>query len=249
MTEKNKELEDALAELQESKTDKAIVYGKAISGAIPLGIGGVLSEIVSSFIPNQRMDRVVAFLKLLSKRLSEVEVKVLRENNFSNDILQESMVSASKALNDVRYAYLSNITLASIDIDERIYGVKKLLLQTLSELTDFEVQVLQDIAKDGINAARKKYHAPRKSHYGNQQYLELEESVRQELALLESSYPFVIQKLLRLNLLEEQQKKPSIDRATMSAEDIYKALQIVAKGDKELRPSYLAKHLLRDIGL
>ena len=58
--------------LNETLKDRLLNYCKIGIGEIPI-VGGVLAEILYSMIPNQRQERVVAFIKLLATRLENIE--------------------------------------------------------------------------------------------------------------------------------------------------------------------------------
>lgn len=62
--------ENAILSLEENKTDKVVKGLKAISSLCPYA-GGLFSEIITSVIPNQRIDRIAEFLKILDMKLSK----------------------------------------------------------------------------------------------------------------------------------------------------------------------------------
>ena len=51
-------------ELENNKTDLIISFSKSIVGVVPIA-GPLLSELVGQVIPNQRIDRLTKYIKIL----------------------------------------------------------------------------------------------------------------------------------------------------------------------------------------
>jgi hypothetical protein len=127
------------------KTDLAVSLGKGILGAIPI-VGPLMAEIVGHVIPNQRLDRLERFLRILETKVGDVEHSKLKERFAKEefvDLLEDGMLHASRALSDERKAYIASIIEAGIKEDEFEAIQKKLILNLLSELNDTEVITLQ----------------------------------------------------------------------------------------------------------
>lgn len=77
---------------------------KAALGAVPFA-GSLLSEIAGSIIPNQRIDRIVAFAEELESKLSQVDQRLMRaalaNEHFTDLILGERSASSSTRLTSV----------------------------------------------------------------------------------------------------------------------------------------------------
>lgn len=128
-----------------TKLDYSVTIGKAILGAIPF-VGPLIAETVGSIIPNQRIDRINDFLQLLENRIEETEKDNARlkfQNEEFIDILEESMIQASKALSKERKEYIASIVSNGIGKDEVDHIQKKLLLNILNEISDTEIIILQ----------------------------------------------------------------------------------------------------------
>jgi len=73
---------------------------KAALGAVPFA-GSLLSEIAGSIIPNQRIDRIVAFAKELESQLSEVDRRLMRaalaNENFT-DLMEEALRQVARSV-------------------------------------------------------------------------------------------------------------------------------------------------------
>ena len=54
--------------------DLATIFGKGLVGAIPF-VGPLAAEIVGSIIPNQRIDRIETFLKMLESKIHGLDLR------------------------------------------------------------------------------------------------------------------------------------------------------------------------------
>ncbi|SDP81695.1 hypothetical protein [Desulforhopalus singaporensis] len=130
---------------ENTKTDYSVLIGKGILGAIPF-VGPLIAETVGATIPNQRIDRINDFLLLLEQRIEETErenAKLKFQNEEFIDILEESMLQASRALSKERKEYIASIIANGIAEEKIEYNQKKLLLNILNELSDTEIIILQ----------------------------------------------------------------------------------------------------------
>lgn len=127
------------------KTDLAVSLSKGILGAVPI-VGPLMAEIVGHVIPNQRLDRLEKFLKILEAKAENVEERKLKERFKEEefvDLLEDGMLHASRALSDERKEYIASIIEAGIKEDEFEAIQKKFILNLLSEMNDAEVIMLQ----------------------------------------------------------------------------------------------------------
>jgi hypothetical protein len=58
------------SDIDDNRIDHAVALTKGVLGAAPF-VGGALVELIGSVVPNQRLDRITAFLKELDKRLKK----------------------------------------------------------------------------------------------------------------------------------------------------------------------------------
>lgn len=124
-------------ELANNKTDYAIASAKAILGALPAG--SILTELVGTIIPNQRIDRIAKFAEELDTKLSKEIIHLqLSDENFT-DLLEESLKQAARAITDERRQYISSIIANSISSDKIEFIESKQLLKILGELNDIEI--------------------------------------------------------------------------------------------------------------
>lgn len=121
--------------------DAASFVLKSTLGAIPLG-GPFLSELIGSIIPNQRMDRVVNYIKVLDKKISllpEEIIEKLKSSQTIIDLIEESFIQASRAITDERREYISNIVIQGIREEDIKAEESKYFMRLLSEISDVEI--------------------------------------------------------------------------------------------------------------
>ncbi len=127
--------------LKTNKTDVLVSAFKSVVGNVPIA-GSLLSEIVSSIIPNQRIDRLTKYIEILEHKFARIpneRVSNLLNNNDFVDFIEESFVQASRAISDERRDYISFLVTNGI-IDEKIkFEESKMLLKILQELSDVEI--------------------------------------------------------------------------------------------------------------
>ncbi len=130
---------------ESTKKDLSIAIGKGILGAIPF-VGPLIAETVGATIPNQRIDRINDFLILLEEKIDEVHretAKLKFQNEKFIDVLEDSMIQASRALTKERKEYIASLVANGIEEENIEHNQKKLLLNILSELSDTEIIILQ----------------------------------------------------------------------------------------------------------
>ncbi|WP_420933178.1 hypothetical protein ACOJR9_11875 [Alteromonas sp. A081] len=233
-----------LETIKSSKKDEVINFTKAGISTIPFPCMGVFAEIFSTVIPNQRLDRVATYLKFLSHKVREHEVRLIRENEYTRDLIEQSVQAATKALSDQRNKYLASFTYSSLDCDEDIYSLKKNMLQILSELTDMEVEILHYlIEKKWLNTQLK--YSPKSVTGGA--YQSMSEPEKEQYQDSKLGFESMIRKLERHGLV-------SLDRNRLK-EQMLKSQNEVMGGfltsmeQHEYNATPLARRLLNDIGL
>lgn len=139
MTDKEINLEDI--ELNDNRVDYVTSAAKSALSMIPFA-GSFLAEIAGNIIPNQRINRIVKYVKALQNQLSKLDEAVMKANlsneNFS-DLIEESLRQAASSLSDERRIYISSLVANSIASDDIEYFESKHLLRILGELNDIEV--------------------------------------------------------------------------------------------------------------
>jgi len=130
--------------LQPNKTDLAVAFSKGLLGAIPY-IGPIVAEVVSTLIPNQRLDRIQRFLEKLEERVKELDreriEKEFRKPEFI-DLLEDGFYQAARALSEERLEYIANLVANGISKEDAEYIRFKKVLSILGSLNDIEVLFL-----------------------------------------------------------------------------------------------------------
>lgn len=180
---------------------------RGVLGAIPT-VGPLLAEVTCSLIPQQKLDRMSAFVQRLdalakenSARISVLEERFRTEEGL--DLLEESMTQAVRAVSDFRRVLLAQFIFTALTQNEMKYGESKKLLNLFRELTDQEVLILCYYVEDPYITPSQRHSRLRKEHpelfklytsvLGNSQ-----EEIDQ--GALQKSY---YNTLIRLGLLEE----------------------------------------------
>lgn len=136
--------ENKYQNLNPNLADLATTLTKGFAGLVP-AIGPLMAELLGESIPQQRLDRVVAFLKQLEKRIANSEMERLKDNVYFVDLLENAVVQSTRSLTDERNSYLAKFMEINRDVDERDFSLKKKLLQALEELTDDDIETLESI--------------------------------------------------------------------------------------------------------
>lgn len=130
-------------DLEENKSDVGARLAKGILGIVPIPyLGALVSEAVSTLIPNQKLERLTIFVKVLGDKVKYIEESVLKEKLNSEegaDLLEDGLVQASRALSDERKHYIASLIKNSLTIDDLSHVEKKYLLWLLNQLNDVEI--------------------------------------------------------------------------------------------------------------
>ncbi|MFT7052521.1 MAG: hypothetical protein ACJAU1_000065 [Psychromonas sp.] len=149
--------------LKVSEKDDLVSLLKGSAGIVPFA-GGLLAEVISSVIPNQRIDRIADYLEELSKRLIEFEYQQIKENKLYRDLFEDTIIQASRSLSSERNQYLAQFVKNTLDLSQDHYAVQKKLLFILQELTDSDIQFLTEVRNHGFNKAAEPFTPKLLSH-------------------------------------------------------------------------------------
>ena len=127
--------------LKNNKSDLIAFVTKSVVGVVPFA-GTLLSELVGVVIPNQRVERLIKYVKELEQKISQIPKDVI-ENLKSNeqfiDLFEEGFVQASRAMTDERRGYIASIVSNGITDESIKLEESKFLLKILQELNDVEI--------------------------------------------------------------------------------------------------------------
>lgn len=125
------------------RIDWAVAITKGTIGAVPI-VGPIIAEVVGKLIPQQRIDRIAAFLQELDQRLQEnqAEFRARLEDSQALDLLEEGLHEASRAVTDERKRQIASIVAEGLSLESLDYIESKHLLSLLHEINDIEVLIL-----------------------------------------------------------------------------------------------------------
>ncbi len=88
-----------------AQSEIASAFLRSLASYVP-SIGPFLAQVIGVVIPNQKMDRLVAFARVLGDRIKYLEddiVKLRTETPEFTDLLEDGLVQASRALTDEQH--------------------------------------------------------------------------------------------------------------------------------------------------
>lgn len=117
-------------EINSNASDRVATLVRGIIGVAPY-VGPMLTEAIISVIPDQKLDRVITFIKVLNDQVKYIEDDVLKvkiQTEEFTDLLEDGLNQASRALSDERKQYIAALLKNSLSKDDLSYlGQKKLL--------------------------------------------------------------------------------------------------------------------------
>ncbi len=171
-----------------TKTDYIVSALKGLAGAVPVA-GTIIGEIIGQVIPNQRVDRLEAFVKSLHDRLEELgqPIKVSQFDSPDKvDLFEDGVLKSSRALSQDRIDYISRIVALGLTGEEKDRIQAKRLLNILDEIDDDQIIILSGyLRKNHDDKEFAKKHAailrPVPVHLGSDQS-EVDEGTLHQLA-------------------------------------------------------------------
>jgi len=232
---------DSVDPLANSRIDNAAALARAVFGAAPV-VGSALTELVSSVIPNQRVDRLARFARELETRLGALGEEVMRlklRDESLTSLVEEAMRHVVRSTTQERIRYIAALVSNGINKEQISYAETEHLLRILGELNDVEVIWLRGYLNEtiGSDKAFRELHKavlePVRAFIGS------DRSVLDKAALQESYK----QHLASLGLLAARYR-PDRQLARSSVADPGKSLEIAG-----YRITSLGRLLLRSIDL
>ncbi len=141
--------------LEKNQTDTLSATGQAIASMVPL-VGGVLAILISETIPNQRADRVVAYLRKLERRIELLEATP--EEIFSDpekvDLIEEGAFQSARATSEERIERIVALVANQLASDDVKLIREKRLAFLLRQIDDDELLILNAYGQSmhGINS-------------------------------------------------------------------------------------------------
>lgn len=134
---------EPVVNLRSDSTDIRISVLKGLASIVPLA-GGVLAEALNT-VPNQRLDRVVAFLEALAKKVDALDADKSAQIKTPQgvDLLEDCVNQAGRSMTEERTAQIASLMTNALSEDQLRYEQSKRLLTLFGQLTDYEVLMLR----------------------------------------------------------------------------------------------------------
>ena len=188
--------------IEEEPVDRLVSLIRGGIGLIP-GVGSVLSEVVCSLVPNQRVERITRFLVELESRIVRMEISTGQINDPTGiDLIEDGAFQAVRALTDQRIKLLANSVAEGLKASDKEKLNEKRILYIIAQIDEGDIQLLDAFDKRTVYNIR-----PDRAMYGSS------EEILNEEALFQAS----IAKLERLSLLhfsirmDRDNKAPKFD--------------------------------------
>lgn len=135
-------------DLGANKSDVGAAVLRSAVGLVPFA-GGILSEIITHIIPNQRADRIEQYVRLLSLRLdtlSDELQKWLRTDPEAVALFEDGAFLSSRAVSKERIEQVATIVASGLTDEQRDALRWRRLLDVLRQLDDQELAILRAYA-------------------------------------------------------------------------------------------------------
>lgn len=131
-------------ELDDNLKDHLVAVARGVTSLVPI-VGGFMGELVTATIPNQRADRIAAYLSRLAERVdrlnAELQAKIFHDP-IRIDLIEEGGFQAARALSQERIAQIVEAVVRGLESDDADALRRKRLLALFGELDDDEVILL-----------------------------------------------------------------------------------------------------------
>jgi hypothetical protein len=121
--------------------DTQVTLFKSAAGLIPV-IGSILQGIIEVTIPNQRIERIEAFLRHLSDRIQEVELRNAVATPEGLDLFEEGIWQAARALSDERKQQIAELVVKGFKSDSMEKATARHFLRILNQIDDRQIILL-----------------------------------------------------------------------------------------------------------
>lgn len=181
--------------------DRITALMRGTVGAMPY-LGPIISELITQIIPNQRLERIEAYIAKLDERIKKVERdKLVLPKKV--DLFEDGAFQAIRSLSEKRTEYIANVVARGLSGEEKEEVEAKRMLKLLTQLDDSQIILLSwylnknrnseefwKIHKDVLKLTAVNLRSPQE---------EVDRATIQEMAK---------QELVRLGLLKPRIKKP-----------------------------------------
>ena len=124
------------------KKDLMVSATRALVGAVPFA-GQALVEIVNHAIPNQRKERVVAYIEMLQRIFSEDQLKKFQESQEKVALIEEGMLAVGFTPQKDRLERITNVIANGLSEEEINADYQSTLIRLAKELSGAEAIILE----------------------------------------------------------------------------------------------------------
>lgn len=140
-------------------------------GPVP---GGAIGELIASTLPNQRVDKMARFVRLIDARVLALEDMIqerleenIRETPYL-DLLGEGLNSAASALSDERLTHIAELVSRGLSGNEAAALQRLFLLGILDQLNDAEIIILRSMEEFPSSAEREEFYSTNEAIFSSQ---------------------------------------------------------------------------------
>lgn len=144
--------ESELNELQMNGTDALVSALRAAVSTVSSGLqvaplySSLLTEVITGFIPNQRIDRIARFIAKLDVNLSELDEEFVKRRLADIgviDLMEDGIYQAVRAVTDERLNYIALVVKNGIKEEDIDILISKTILDLVNQLNNVEIVILQ----------------------------------------------------------------------------------------------------------
>lgn len=160
---------DTYDKLDDNYRDQLAVIAKGAVSLVPL-VGGPSAELIGVAIPNQRADRIAAYVRDLGARIeamSEEVRKGIAANAAKLDLIVEGGYQSARALSEERVQRIAEAVSHGLEEHEADVVRRKRLIVMLGELDDDEVALLNAYGRSYAGYDRQAFervNRPERAH-------------------------------------------------------------------------------------
>lgn len=130
-------------DLGEDEYDALAATGRAMSGLVPM-FGGVIGELITKIIPDQRTERIVRYVRDLNTRLEafEADLDAILAEPENIDLIEEGGFQAARATSWERVDKIATMVANGLRSEDADLVRRKRLTRLLGQLDDDELVLL-----------------------------------------------------------------------------------------------------------
>jgi len=201
--------------LENNLMDKIAVAVKSLTGFCPY-IGTALGEIICYYIPNQKLDRIIKYLKIIDVKVDEISEE-LKNNKDKINLIETGFKSSANSTFDEKCEWIANIVLHGLSDDIEI-SIAENIIDIVSQLNYEQIVILYYHSNFYLKpwAEKEKFTNKFKQLLN---FINLFSSDREKYDLLKNKEKFNLSTLMNLGLLENEKEIKKLPSFGISSSD------------------------------